>query len=544
MYVLSLTSSPKRLQNIPDLLKRVGTKTFDVIYLNIPNKFGRTGEKYDHVLLKKISKLPKVKINKYGKDLGPASKLFPTLLKTKPGDYIVTVDDDVKYKSTHIKNMLQLAIEKDCVVTGWGRPLKWWDRGSAKWPNKGHVLRFKQVKPFEYKMYRSMKDYLPPAKIEDVELVEGFTGCVYPRKYFPDTSMLKKMILLSKDTYLSDDFVISFYLKVFGFRIISYAQHIKKYIGWSGLIDDYSSQKNKNALHLQDELEGALKYHKSYNQLLNFYGKHKKKINNIVLKSWHAPYDKIFVINMKSKPERKAQALLFLKKLNVPKHKIEILYASTPANNITRGMRQLGFHLKTYADIITKQRMAQLKQNNEGKRRVTVETAVGLSQLRVWKWAQKNKKTVLMMEDDFGPTKEFYDPEAHRMMRLLNWDVFYVGDCGADTRGPNPKTIIKKNGVEIQERYVVCHHALAVRYSATKKIFSKDFVPFKTAINDHLQLYMKKHKLQHYLFGKPLFKQDVIGTKSNIQSAAQLGWEMREGGTKFRGAVIKNISKL
>lgn len=544
MIVLSLTTSPNRLSYVPQVLKQIGRKHFDKIILNIPNKFGRTGEKYDKSILKKISKIPKLVVNQIGKDIGPGSKLYPTLDKTKPGDYIVTIDDDVKYKASHIKAMIDLAIEKDCVVTGWGRPLKWWNRGSKDWPNKGHILKFSQEKPFEFKMYKSLDNYLPPSKLVDIEMVEGFTGCVYPRKYFPSKTLLKRMMTYSKDTYLSDDLVISFYLKIFGVRTISYSQNIGKYIGWKGLVNDFSIQKNKNALHLQDELEGALKYYKSYNQLLKFYKKNAKKLNSLVLKSWHMLYDKIFVINMKTKPERKKQALLFLNKLNVPKDKIQVVTASTPNNNIVKGMKSLGFSVNKYNNMITPARRKQLDSNNEGKRKVTVETAVSLSQLRAWKWALDHKQTILMFEDDFGPTKEFYNPEAHRMMRLLDWDIFYVGDCGADTRGNNVKKILNKHNVEIQSRFVVCHHALCVRYSASKRIFNNNFLPFQTAVDNHLQYYMKDKKLTHYLFKNPLFKQDVIGTASNIQSKAQLGWEMRKGGSKFRGAIIKNISKM
>jgi hypothetical protein len=78
------------------------TRRPDVILVNLPPRFDRTGEKYppDELLPDWLVKDSIIKINRCDRDWGPATKLVPTVMQLhqwKQPSIIITVDDDIRY---------------------------------------------------------------------------------------------------------------------------------------------------------------------------------------------------------------------------------------------------------------------------------------------------------------------------------------------------------------------------------------------------------------------------------------------------------------
>ncbi len=108
--VVSLTTSPKRIQTIETVIKAITTEQIvkpDVVYLHLPEKFERTGERYEiPVFLKKYEDTGILKINRVSKDEGPITKFAPTLrIETDPNTIIIICDDDTKYEPTFVHDL-------------------------------------------------------------------------------------------------------------------------------------------------------------------------------------------------------------------------------------------------------------------------------------------------------------------------------------------------------------------------------------------------------------------------------------------------------
>ena len=542
---LSLTTSPKRIDNVVKMLRDINLEHFDKVMVNLPLRFGRNGTLY--VIPKSLQNFPKVQINRFPKDFGPLSKVLPTLLVCKnPNDIIISIDDDIHHDNRVFPLLINNCKEKDVVVTGIGKNLNYWS--SAKY---GKMPR---VSPFEY-----------TPKGNYVDLLEGFSGVSYKRKFFPDIKLLVRLSKVAKNCYLSDDLVLSFYLKLFGRRILSLHKMGKYGYEFSNTpykLKEYKWGVASNALHKGGGINGAvnnvnvnkIKYPKCYAMLRKYHKKNENSINKIILRNWHHDYDKIYIINMKNKPERKAQSIKILKMLHVPSTKIKILNASTPSkgeSGLIKELNKLGLKGSSLKSFLGEKRHRDLKWHESRKerfaesktyhRKILIELAVSISQLRVIKHGMDNNETVLMLEDDFGPTSHFYNIENHKLHRQVNWETLYLGDCSSMRSGAT-KTLIRGKNNKLIQRHTVCHHSLAFRPSMGKRLLQKKpIVPFDFAIDDELGHYLGKYKVPFAIFNKPLMVQDVdLGTKSNIQEANKLAWELEES-NKFG---VLNLRKL
>lgn len=542
---LSLTTSPQRINNVVKMLQDINLKHFDKIMINLPLRFGRNGTLY--AIPKSLQNFPKVQINRFPKDFGPLSKVLPTLLVCKnPNDIVISIDDDIKHDNRVFPLLIEHCKNKDVVVTGIGKNLSYWS--SAKY---GKMPR---VSPFEH-----------APKGNYVDLLEGFSGVAYKRKFFPDIKLLVQLSKIAKDCYLSDDLVLSFYLKLFGRRILSLFKMGKYGYDFSNTtykLSGYNWGLQNNALHkgggLNSDVENInvnkIKYPKCYAMLRKYHKTHETKINKIILRNWHHDFDKVYVINMKNKPERKAQSIKILKKLHVPTSKIKILNATTPANGIPgliKDLNKLGLKGNSLKSFLGEKRLRDLRWHEsrmnqivESKtyyRKILIELAVSISQLRVIKKGMDAHETVLMLEDDFGPTSRFYNIDSHKLHRQVNWETLYLGDCSTMRSGPT-KTLIKGKENSLIQRHTVCHHSLAFKPSMGHRLLRKKLItPFDFAIDDELGHYLGHYNVPFAIFNKPLMVQDVdLGTKSNIQEADKLAWELEES-NKFG---VLNLRKL
>lgn len=117
-YVVSFTTSPTRIHKCRPMLTSIfdQTRKADLILLNIPCIFERTGETYENIP-KFIEK--KVTINVVDKDYGPGTKIIPTIKYLKEHGYdplqtrIIYLDDDIFYMSRMIETYEKIIPEKD-----------------------------------------------------------------------------------------------------------------------------------------------------------------------------------------------------------------------------------------------------------------------------------------------------------------------------------------------------------------------------------------------------------------------------------------------
>ena len=119
--IVTLTTIPSRLSDrdgdmgIKACLKSLQNQNYDdfEIHFNIPNINKLTNEEY--IIPDWIKDYDKIKIFRTD-DLGPATKLIPTVERlVDPEDIIIVCDDDLVYHSDMIKEHVKNQSERDCV---------------------------------------------------------------------------------------------------------------------------------------------------------------------------------------------------------------------------------------------------------------------------------------------------------------------------------------------------------------------------------------------------------------------------------------------
>ena len=108
--IISLTTSPKRIAKIGPTITSLLQQTVkaDVIQLNLPRIFARTNDTFPNISILN----PQIRIV-WHDDIGPVSKLVPTLqTETHPDTLIITVDDDTIYPP-HMVALMKERIEYD-----------------------------------------------------------------------------------------------------------------------------------------------------------------------------------------------------------------------------------------------------------------------------------------------------------------------------------------------------------------------------------------------------------------------------------------------
>ena len=122
-YVVSFSTTPRRIHQCNKMLESIlqQTRKADMVILNIPDIFERTGEKYN--IPEEISS--QITINRCGRDWGPATKVVPTVefLRERGFDEdntrIVYLDDDRLYPPKMIESLEDVA-DTDYVWTARG----------------------------------------------------------------------------------------------------------------------------------------------------------------------------------------------------------------------------------------------------------------------------------------------------------------------------------------------------------------------------------------------------------------------------------------
>jgi hypothetical protein len=177
--IVSLTASPRRLALLEPVLAAITrgqTRPPDEIHLNLPRTFGRTGETY--VRPDFLARYP-VKVFQV-EDVGPATKLTPTLARvTDPDTWILTIDDDVRHLPHAIERLEDAAIADPASAHGYS----------------------------DYALWRRWRPGEP------VDFLAGFGGCLFRRGFFgPDFDAYFQAASEHKACFFQDDIVIGNYL--------------------------------------------------------------------------------------------------------------------------------------------------------------------------------------------------------------------------------------------------------------------------------------------------------------------------------------------
>jgi len=108
--IITMTTVPARLNTtLPVALKTLCNLNYDnyELHLNIPMQYALTGEEYE-ITESFCDAFPKVKIFRVDKDMGPKTKIIPTLQRVKDNELIITADDDIVYNRDLIQYHLKM----------------------------------------------------------------------------------------------------------------------------------------------------------------------------------------------------------------------------------------------------------------------------------------------------------------------------------------------------------------------------------------------------------------------------------------------------
>jgi hypothetical protein len=113
-FIFSLTTSPTRINELRPTINSLLSQSYSAshIRINIPLKFGRTGEEY--VIPDWLSSTPGIRIHRCELDYGPGTKLVPTILQpcedATDDDWVVTVDDDIRYQPFLLEELAKVIV--------------------------------------------------------------------------------------------------------------------------------------------------------------------------------------------------------------------------------------------------------------------------------------------------------------------------------------------------------------------------------------------------------------------------------------------------
>lgn len=180
---VSLTVAPHRLAVLKDILPNVSLPCVTAIVLNLPDSY--RGAQYDEQKLIELAKtFSKIYFNRFGEDLGPISKMLPTLkVADRQTDVIISIDDDTLYTSNIIIMLCQAHVkDPGCIISNIAGPNIW---------------------------NLSMRNVL------------GFTGVLYPAELLNDAVVNTMLTYNSKwkQCRMHDDMTITMALKAHGVRI-------------------------------------------------------------------------------------------------------------------------------------------------------------------------------------------------------------------------------------------------------------------------------------------------------------------------------------
>lgn len=166
--VFSMTTTPGRFPHVHatvESLLRSSLKP-DVVYLHLPRVSSKTGEPYPVVMSDELITLSRkyptaLRINRVDQDVGPLTKLWPTLaMETNETTLIITADDDEWYPPKYHTELVQASLDR------------------PEWAVAYRGIKVTDANKGKYEFINGNNDYI------DVDVLEGYTGAVYRRSFF------------------------------------------------------------------------------------------------------------------------------------------------------------------------------------------------------------------------------------------------------------------------------------------------------------------------------------------------------------------------
>lgn len=231
-FIASLSTSPQRLHHVQPRISDILTKQTvkpDFVYLNLPLTFKRTNELYNENEINDLRNTfgNKLKILRPHDDLGPATKIIPSILEEKQKgrhSIIVSIDDDIQYPDELFERLLKSYKDKSEVIS-----------------NGSSVLE------------------------DELRILEGYSGVLYDTDSFEDdfVNFIQKAIKHPK-CYTADDYFLTRYLKSKGVQVKPMEKNMLHVLPL-----EYGLQED--ALHVIDESPDLISRYKSCQLFMDFH---------------------------------------------------------------------------------------------------------------------------------------------------------------------------------------------------------------------------------------------------------------------------------
>ncbi len=205
---LSLTSSPERLKNVGLMLSLLDLSHISEIHVNLPVHYRNDPKfSYDENDIYFLERLDsRIKIFRPKQDLGPVTKIIPTLMRIKTG-LIISVDDDIAYPFDMISQLMNSAVKNPNEITC-GGGFTFGGKGMGSYGEYFKSTKWENMWPAKR------------AKYPFVDILEGYSSVIYNKKLV-NKKVINMIMHLNKFCKLSDDLTISYSLRSNGVNIKS-----------------------------------------------------------------------------------------------------------------------------------------------------------------------------------------------------------------------------------------------------------------------------------------------------------------------------------
>jgi len=240
--IVSFTTSPSRLLRVRPVIESLLKQDYEVfgIEINLPKKY-KNVEEYilpDFLQLNEDTNVckhyPKVKIYWIENDLGPGTKIVPTILRyignPDPNLYLISVDDDNRYPEKLVSSLLK----------------------GMKLYGENHIYC---IGGYNLRLASKCRVELDEISEGKVSVIEGIYGVLYnPRLFTDDLGAYFCKVMENKKCFTSDDITISNYLAFKEINIIKlYFKNFNKVLFWKYLMFKggkiAASKNDGNAIH-------------------------------------------------------------------------------------------------------------------------------------------------------------------------------------------------------------------------------------------------------------------------------------------------------
>lgn len=249
LVFVTLTSQPSRLLYVPFVLACIDFHAVNEVHINLPIKY-KNQEPYHQGAVSLLENLwpSRIKVYRPKFDLGPASKVVPTLERLRhrqqsAATVCISIDDDIAYHHSLFGTLARRTLKYGGVWCSWGMRFQEWDGLRAAIPRTDWPRHTQSA--------------------THVDMIEGFSGVAYPvdARTVPMCDHVRRLAALCLDCRLSDDFMLSFALnrlKVPTRKVPSMKSgHIAlPFDGWVGTLDF----GEKAGLHVQNPFTWLANY--------------------------------------------------------------------------------------------------------------------------------------------------------------------------------------------------------------------------------------------------------------------------------------------